>query len=238
MSTFPVTRLRRLRRTSGLRGLVRETRIGLDDFVMPLFIGPEALANPDLPGLGRHSVESVVAEADELANLGVRAVILFGIPEEKDEEGSGAYDDDGVVQRALRALRGRGLVLFTDVCLCEYTDHGHCGVIETARSTTTRRWSSSPAPPSATSEAGADVVVSQRHDGRPGRRDPWLTLPDTPIVAYSAVKYASALLRAVPRGRRVQRPHSATGAVTRWIRPTARGARARRAWTSRRAPTS
>src|SRR6266571_8901911 len=111
MSSFPVTRLRRLRRTSGLRGLVRETRLDLDDFVMPLFIGPEPVDSPELPGLARHSVESVGGEADELVRLGVKAVILFGIPDEKDEEGSGAWDDDGIVQRALRALQGRDLVL-------------------------------------------------------------------------------------------------------------------------------
>src|SRR5256886_17384679 len=99
---------------------------------MPLFVGPEPLANDDLPGLARRSVESVVGEADELNGLGVKALLLFGIPEEKDEEGSGAYDDDGIVQRALRALRDRHpeLVLITDVCLCEYTSHGHCGVLD------------------------------------------------------------------------------------------------------------
>src|SRR5207248_226738 len=87
-------------------------------FASSLYVGPEAFANDDLPGLARHSLESVVAEAGELERLGVRAVILFGIPEEKDEEGSGAWDDDGIVQRALRALAGRDLVLLTDVCLC------------------------------------------------------------------------------------------------------------------------
>jgi porphobilinogen synthase len=191
VSTFPVTRLRRLRRTSGLRGLVRETRLDLDDFVMPLFVGPEPLANPDLPGLARHSVESLGPEADELVRLGVKAVILFGIPDEKDEEGSGAWDEDGIVQRSLRELQGRDLVLITDVCLCEYTSHGHCGVIgdgeeidndatlellvRTARSHV---------------EAGAHVVApSDMMDGRVGaiREE----LPDTPIIAYSA-KYASA----------------------------------------------
>ena len=191
MSTFPVTRLRRLRRTSGLRGLVRETRLDLDDFVMPLFVGPEPLANADLPGLARHSVESLGPEADELVRLGVKAVILFGIPDEKDEEGSGAWDDEGIVQRALRELQGRDLVLITDVCLCEYTSHGHCGVIgdgeeidndatlelliRTARSHV---------------EAGGHVVApSDMMDGRVGaiREE----LPDTPIIAYSA-KYASA----------------------------------------------
>jgi porphobilinogen synthase len=191
VSTFPVTRLRRLRRTSGLRALVRETRLDLDDFMMPLFVGPEPLANPDLPGLGRHSVDTLGAEADELVRLGVKAVILFGIPDEKDEEGSGAWDDDGIVQRALRELQGRDLVLITDVCLCEYTSHGHCGVVgdgeeidndatlellvRTARSHV---------------DAGAHVVApSDMMDGRVGaiREE----LPDTPIIAYSA-KYASA----------------------------------------------
>jgi porphobilinogen synthase len=191
VTTFPVTRLRRLRRTSGLRALARETRLDLDDFVMPLFIGPDPLDNPELPGLARHSVETIGAEADELIRLGVKGVILFGIPDEKDEEGSGAWDSDGVVQRALRELRSRELVLLTDVCLCEYTSHGHCGVIgdgdeidndatlellaRTARSHV---------------EAGADAVApSDMMDGRVGaiREE----LPEIPIVAYSA-KYASA----------------------------------------------
>jgi porphobilinogen synthase len=190
MSGFPVTRLRRLRRTSGLRGLVRETRLDLDDFVMPLFVGPEALANPDLPGLARHSVESVVAEADQLKSLGVRAVILFGIPEEKDEEGSGAYDDDGIVQRALRALHGSGLVLLTDVCLCEYTSHGHCGVIRDGEVSNDESLELIARTAVSHVEAGADAVCpSDMMDGRVGaiREE----LPDTPIIAYSA-KYASA----------------------------------------------
>jgi porphobilinogen synthase len=190
MSGFPVTRLRRLRRTSGLRGLVRETRLDLDDFVMPLFVGPEALANPDLPGLARHSVESVVAESDQLKSLGVRAVILFGIPEEKDEEGSGAYDDDGIVQRALRALHGSGLVLLTDVCLCEYTSHGHCGVIRDGEVSNDESLELIARAAVSHVEAGADAVCpSDMMDGRVGaiREE----LPDTPIIAYSA-KYASA----------------------------------------------
>ena len=131
MSAFPNTRLRRLRRTGALRSLVRETRLDLDDFVQPLFVGPDTRENAELPPLGRFSVADLSGEVEELARLGVSAVILFGIPEEKDEEGSGAFDDDGVVQRALRELRPRfpELVLLTDVCLCEYTSHGHCGVI-------------------------------------------------------------------------------------------------------------
>jgi porphobilinogen synthase len=190
MSAFPVTRLRRLRRTGGLRGLVRETRLDLDDFVMPLFVGPEALANPELPGLARHSVESLVAEADQLKSLGVRAVILFGIPEEKDDEGSGAYDDEGVIQRALRALHGSGLLLLTDVCLCEYTSHGHCGVIRDGDVANDETLELIARTAVSHVEAGADAVCpSGMMDGQVGaiRQE----LPDTPIVAYSA-KYASS----------------------------------------------
>src|SRR5215216_5102543 len=108
-----------------------ETRLSLEEFVMPLFVAPEPLRNEELPGMSRLSLDDLGDEADELVSLGVPAVILFGIPDDKDDEASGAYDDDGIVQRALRVLRERapGLVLLTDVCLCEYTSHGHCGVI-------------------------------------------------------------------------------------------------------------
>jgi porphobilinogen synthase len=190
VSAFPVTRLRRLRRTTGLRGLVRETRLDLDDFVMPLFVGPEPLANPNLPGLGRHSVDTLAAEADELERLGVKAVILFGIPDEKDEEGSGAWDDDGVVQRALRELQGRDLVLITDVCLCEYTSHGHCGVLDGEHVDNDATLELLARTACSHVEAGADIVApSDMMDGRVGaiREE----LPETPIIAYSA-KYASA----------------------------------------------
>ncbi len=185
-----MTRLRRLRRTSGLRGLVRETRLDLDDFVMPLFVGREPLANPELPGLTRHSVETLGAEADELERLGVKGVILFGIPDEKDDEGSGAWDEDGVVQRALRQLQGRDLVLITDVCLCEYTSHGHCGVLDGEHVDNDATLELLARTARSHVEAGADVVApSDMMDGRVGaiREE----LPETPIVAYSA-KYASA----------------------------------------------
>jgi porphobilinogen synthase len=192
VSTFPVTRLRRLRRTAGLRSLVRETRLHLDDFVMPLFVGPEARANEELPGLGRHSVDTVVAEVEELTGLGVSAVILFGIPEEKDEEGSGAYDEDGIVQRALRALRDRfpELVLIGDVCLCEYTSHGHCGVLDGDEVDNDATLDLLVRTAVSQVEAGADVVApSDMMDGRVAAiRE---ALPDTPILAYAA-KYASA----------------------------------------------
>src|SRR5213079_815574 len=157
---------------------------------MPIFVGPQAFPNDDLPGLSRHSVETLVAEADELERLGVRAVILFGIPEEKDDEGSGAWDDDGIVQRALRALDGTSLVRLTDVCLCEYTSHGHCGVIRDGEVDNDASLDLLARTAVSHVDAGADVVApSDMMDGRVAAiRE---RLPHTPIVAYSA-KYASA----------------------------------------------
>ena len=192
MSTFPATRLRRLRRTGPLRDLVRETHVSLADLVMPLFVAPEALPNERLPGLSRFTVDGVVRECEDLVRAGVGAVILFGIPEDKDDEGSGAWIADGIVQQALRALRPRfpELLLLTDVCLCEYTAHGHCGVLDgdhvdndASLELTTRTAASHV-------EAGADVVCpSDMMDGRVAAIR--AELPETPIVAYSA-KYASS----------------------------------------------
>jgi porphobilinogen synthase len=192
MSAFPVTRLRRLRRTGALRDLVRETPLSVDDLVQPLFVAPEALPNAELPALSRHTVDGVVAECEELVRLGVKAVILFGIPEDKDEEGSGAWIEDGIVQRALRALRPRfpELVLFTDVCLCEYTSHGHCGVLENGDVDNDASVELLVRTAVSHVDAGADAVCpSDMMDGRVAAiRE---RLPHTPIVAYSA-KYASA----------------------------------------------
>jgi len=176
---------------------VRETRLSLDDFVMPLFIGPEPITNDELPGLRRHSVETAVREADELASAGVKAVLLFGIPEEKNEEGSGAWDEDGVVQRALRALRERhtDLVLITDVCLCEYTSHGHCGVLDGEHVDNDETLTLLARTAVSQAEAGADAVApSDMMDGRVGAIRAALDdegYESTPILAYSA-KYASA----------------------------------------------
>jgi porphobilinogen synthase len=187
-----VTRLRRLRRTGALRSLVRETRLDLEDFVMPLFVGPHTEQNDALPAMGRWSVEEVGAEVDRLVAAGVRAVILFGIPDEKDDEGSGAWDDDGVIQRALRELRSRfpELVLLTDVCLCEYTDHGHCGVIVDGQVDNDTTLDLLARTAVSHVDAGADAVCpSDMMDGRVAAiRE---ALPETPIVAYSA-KYASS----------------------------------------------
>jgi porphobilinogen synthase len=197
VSSFPVTRLRRLRRSDRLRALVRETRIDLDDFVLPLFVGPATEPNPDLPALGRFSVEDLGAEAEETARLGVRAVLLFGIPDEKDAEGSGAWDDEGVVQRALRALReaSPGLVLLTDVCLCEYTSHGHCGVLEGDEVDNDATLELLARTAVSHAAAGADAVCpSDMMDGRVAAVRAALEEDghgELPIVSYAA-KYASA----------------------------------------------
>ncbi len=197
MSSFPVTRLRRLRRSDRLRALVRETRLDLDDFVLPLFVGPASEPNPELPALGRFSVEDLATEAEEAARLGVRAVLLFGIPDEKDPEGSGAWDDDGVVQRALRALReaSPGLVLLTDVCLCEYTSHGHCGVLEGDEVDNDATLELLARTAVSHAAAGADAVCpSDMMDGRVAAIRTALDEDghgELPIVSYAA-KYASA----------------------------------------------
>jgi porphobilinogen synthase len=192
VSAFPVARLRRLRRTPALRDLVRETTLSLDDLVFPLFVAPEALPNDRLPALRRHTVEGVVRECEELVRLGVKAVILFGIPEEKDDEGSGAWIQEGVVQQALRALRPRfeELLLLTDVCLCEYTSHGHCGLLSGGEVDNDASLELIARTAVSHVEAGADAVCpSDMMDGRVAAiRE---QLPTTPIVAYSA-KYASA----------------------------------------------
>ena len=197
MSTFPLTRLRRLRSTGALRSLVRETRLGLDSLVYPLFVGPSTQPNESLPALGRFSVDDLVAEAEELRSLGVPAVILFGIPDEKDEQGSGAWDDEGVVQRALRALRASvpGLVLVTDVCLCEYTSHGHCGLLEGEEVANDATIEVLARTAVSHVEAGADAVApSDMMDGRVAAIRGALDdagFDATPILSYAA-KYASA----------------------------------------------
>jgi porphobilinogen synthase len=180
-----------------LRALVRETRLDLDDFVLPLFVGPATEPNPELPALGRCSVDDLAGEAEEAKRLGVRAVLLFGIPDEKDAEGSGAWDDDGVVQRALRVLReaSPGLVLLTDVCLCEYTSHGHCGVLEGDEVDNDATLELLARTAVSHAAAGADAVCpSDMMDGRVAAIRAALDEDghgEIPIVSYAA-KYASA----------------------------------------------
>jgi porphobilinogen synthase len=199
--SFPQTRLRRLRATRALRGLVRETRLTAADFVYPMFVahGIDRREPIDaMPGVDRLSIAHAVAEAGEAAALGIPGVLLFGLPAAKDEEGSGAWDDEGVVQLATRAIKEAHpeLLVITDLCLCEYTSHGHCGVLRSdgyvdndATLELLNRTAVSQA------RAGADVIApSDMMDGRVGtiRRaldDDGLT--ETPILAYSA-KFASA----------------------------------------------
>ena len=197
MSAFPATRLRRLRRSGALRSLVRETRLDRTDLVFPLFVGPDSRANEELPAMGRFSVDDLPREVEELLGLGLSSVILFGIPEEKDEEGSGAYAPDGIVQQALRSLRERypDLVLVTDVCLCEYTSHGHCGVIENGEVANDATLELLARTAVSHVEAGADVVApSDMMDGRVAALRAALDdagFGETAIVSYAA-KYASA----------------------------------------------
>jgi porphobilinogen synthase len=215
---YPQTRMRRLRATAGLRGLVRETDVGAGQLVLPLFVteaeppggqagggtagrpGRQPIAT--MPGVDRLSLSAAVEEAHEAAALGIAAVMLFGLPAEKDEEGSGAWEEAGVVQVATRAIKQAlpDLLVITDVCLCEYTTHGHCGVLR----------SDGAGPPSIDNDAtvellartavsharaGADLVApSDMMDGRVGAIRQELDgegFADTPILAYSA-KFASA----------------------------------------------
>src|SRR5277367_3770889 len=134
--TFPVTRMRRLRRSEPLRDLVRETTLEPGDLIYPLFLCPGEGVRREIssmPGVFNLSVDEAVHEAEEAAALGLGGLLLFGLPESKDEQATGAWDDNGIVQKGLRALKAsvasKKLVLIADVCLCEYTSHGHCGVV-------------------------------------------------------------------------------------------------------------
>jgi porphobilinogen synthase len=192
--------MRRLRRTESLRGLVRETNLSPADLIQPLFVvaGEDVREEIDsMPGIERFSISELVAEATEIATAGVGTVLLFGVPAAKDESGSGAYDDEGVVQMAVRALKEAhpDLTVITDVCLCEYTSHGHCGFVrdgEVDNDITVELLAKTAV---SHAEAGADAVApSDMMDGRVGAIRHQLDEEGhsgVPIVAYSA-KYASA----------------------------------------------
>jgi len=200
---FPLSRPRRLRRTRVLRELARETRLSRRDLVAPLFVKEgidEPLPISSMPGHHQHTLESLRKEAAELAALGVPALLLFGIPAHKDAEGSQAWAPDGIVQRALRALAadlGDEVALVGDLCLCEYTDHGHCGLLQdggaVANDATLERYARIAV---AQAEAGAAVIApSGMMDGQVGAIRSALDdagFADTAILAYAA-KYASGL---------------------------------------------
>ncbi len=198
---YPATRLRRLRRTPVLRDLVRETHLGPEHLVLPLFVEAGLDGRKPIkamPGVERLSIDALVEEAGAARAAGVPAVLLFGIPDAKDPEGTGAYDDEGIVQLAVRALKAAHpeLLVITDVCLCEYTSHGHCGLLR-ADGSVDNDSSLELLARTAVSQAraGADVVApSDMMDGRVGAVRAALDdegLIDTPILAYSA-KFASA----------------------------------------------
>jgi len=199
--SFPQTRLRRLRSTPALRGLIRETRLDPADFVFPMFVAHGVDRREPIeamPGLDRLSIAHAVQEAGEAHALGIGAVLLFGLPAAKDEEGSGAWDDEGIVQLATRAIKDAHpeLLVITDLCLCEYTSHGHCGVVRSdgaVDNDATLELLSRTAVSQA--RAGADLIApSDMMDGRVGVIRAALDedgLTETPILAYSA-KFASA----------------------------------------------
>ena len=197
--SFPIHRPRRLRRNENLRRMTRETHLRVDDLIMPLFIVPGTrVENPigSMPGIAQLSVDRAVEECRQIRDLGIPGVILFGIPDEKDAVGSDAYDDNGIIQRALRALKEEvpGLTLITDVCLCEYTDHGHCGLIKGNDVENDATLELLVKESLSHVRAGADMVApSDMMDGRVGAIRQALDregFPHIPIMAYAA-KFAS-----------------------------------------------
>jgi porphobilinogen synthase len=200
MPTFPSYRPRRLRRTGQLRALVRETTVEPGDLVLPLFVVPgegvrRAVAS--MPGVAQTSVDELVRDGEEALSLGIGGVLLFGVPEEKDETGSGGYAEDGIVQTAVRALKASRpeLLVITDVCLCEYTSHGHCGILQQGDVDNDATLPLLARVAVSHARAGADIVApSDMMDGRVGTIRSALDeagYAGTALLSY-AVKYASA----------------------------------------------
>jgi porphobilinogen synthase len=200
MASFPEHRPRRLRRTAALRRLVRETRLSPDQFVLPLFVrSGKGIRKPiaSMPGVAQTSVDEMLVDAREAVSLGIGGVLLFGIPDTKDAKGSSAWDDKGPVQEAVRALKSEcpALVVITDVCLCEYTDHGHCGVIKDGDVDNDATLELLAREAVSHAKAGADVVApSDMMDGRVAAIRAALDgkgFQNTPILSYAA-KFAGA----------------------------------------------
>lgn len=198
--SFPIHRPRRLRETETLRRMVRETRLSVDNLIYPLFVVPGRDVReeiPSMPGVYHLSVDQLVLEAKEVRELGIPGVILFGVPEKKDSVASEAYKEDGVVQRGISAIKQQvdGLVVVTDVCLCGYTDHGHCGIVEGGHIDNDATVELLASTALSHAKAGADMVApSDMMDGRVQAIRQLLDdggLETIPIMSY-AVKYASA----------------------------------------------
>jgi Delta-aminolevulinic acid dehydratase len=224
---FPEYRPRRLRKNDLFRRLIRETRLSVDSFIFPLFatVGKGVKKPIDsMPGHFQLSVELLVKEVQECRELGIPAVLLFGIPERKDEAASGAFARDGIVQQAVRRIKDKvpDILVVTDVCLCEYTDHGHCGMIEKGEVHNDMTLEVLAETAVSHAKAGADMVApSAMMDGQVGAIREGLDeagFETVPILAYSA-KYASCFYG--PSGRRRKAPPAlATVRPIRWIRPT------------------
>jgi porphobilinogen synthase len=197
--SFPVHRPRRLRKTELLRGVVRENRLSAASFVYPLFVCPGSGVRQDvnsMPGVFQQSADKIVEDCREVESLGIPGVILFGLPETKDPRGASSLQKDGIVQRAIEAIRKAklNLVVITDVCLCEYTDHGHCGVIENGEVANDATLEILAEQSLSHARAGADIVApSDMMDGRVAAIRKKLdenNFPDLPILSYAA-KYCS-----------------------------------------------
>lgn len=196
---FPDTRLRRLRSTPLLRKMVQETELSVSDLIYPLFVTHGRGIRREItsmPGVAQWSVDLLIKEAQEVANLGILAIILFGIPKRKDEKGSEAYSPSGIIQQAVKVLKDKvpGLIVITDVCLCEYTSHGHCGVVKEGRVLNDPTLELLAREAVSHVKAGADIVApSDMMDGRVGAIRRALDsegFTGTPILSYAA-KYAS-----------------------------------------------
>ncbi len=199
MSVFPLLRMRRLRQSEGIRRLVRHTYLQRDDLIYPVFVSEgRNLKNPvpSMPGVYQFSLDRVLAEVEEVVGLGIPAILLFGIPETKDEVGSQAYAEQGIVQRAIREIKGKfpELIVISDVCLCEYTSHGHCGIVEKGEIRNDETLELLALTALSHAQAGADIVApSDMMDGRVYAIRQKLDekgYSQLPIMAYSA-KYAS-----------------------------------------------
>ncbi len=196
---YPMNRMRRLRRSDALRRMVRENAVSVDNLIYPLFVvhGIDVKVEiPSMPGVYHFSTDTLCVEAKQIAKLGIPAVLLFGIPAAKDEKGSEAYDPDGIVQRAVRALKNTvpELVIVTDVCLCEYTSHGHCGIVKNGEVVNDETLDLIARTALSHAEAGADIVApSDMMDGRVGVIRDVLDengFTDVAIMSYAA-KFAS-----------------------------------------------
>ncbi|MHB1685869.1 MAG: porphobilinogen synthase [Ignavibacteriaceae bacterium] len=199
MANYPTKRLRRLRYNPLIRDMVRETELSKNDFIYPLFVVPGTkIKNPvkSMPGVFQFSIDNLVEECKEVAALGIPAIILFGIPEHKDEQGSEAYDSNGIIQRAIRAIKAevKNLIVITDVCLCEYTSHGHCGLLNGEEILNDETVSLLAKEAVSHAEAGADIIApSDMMDGRIAairKALDYKGFSKTPIISYAA-KFAS-----------------------------------------------